>query len=167
MGGSCHSIHPPPPREHGVSRLEPASRARPAYRSSRWKPIMPGQDPGFEGKARRRMSPFTPERNRYRATRSRIAGSPESKMNPSRSWPGWIPRISNVFSHHLPTTGDVSSRYGSHPDMMAVSGEDSSINEKTLVSKGLVASCRSETSVVGSTGDGTRTHDLRIMRPPL
>jgi hypothetical protein len=40
-------------------------------------------------------------------------------------------------------------------------------NEKPLISQGFDASSRSLSASVGNTGDGTRTHDLRIMRPPL
>lgn len=75
--------------------------------------------------------------------------------------------ISEVFAHYLPTEGDVLSRNLSHSDVMTGSDAEDSI--KGLASKkgGFDASSRLESGSVGNTGVGTRTPDLRIMRPPL
>ena len=75
--------------------------------------------------------------------------------------------ISEVFAHYLPTGGDVLSRNLSHPDVMT--GSDGQEPMKGLASKkgGVDASSRPLSRSVVSTGVGTRTPDLRIMRPPL
>jgi len=54
----------------------------------------------------------------------------------------------------------VSGRYESHPDVMAVSDDDSSTNEKTLVSKGFDACCRS-----GSCSDMNAPRRTRTFNP--
>jgi hypothetical protein len=63
--------------------------------------------------------------------------------------------------------GDVSSSYEPRSDVIDHSVVSTLTNEKTLISQGLDASRVSLSASVVNTGDGTRTHDLRIMRPPL
>ncbi len=67
----------------------------------------------------------------------------------------------------LPGAGDVSSSYEPRSDVIDRSAVPTLTNEKTLISQGLDASRVSLSLTVVNTGDGTRTHDLRIMRPPL
>jgi Phage integrase family len=75
--------------------------------------------------------------------------------------------IRKVIAHYLPTGGDVFSRNLSGSDVMTGSDVPALTNEKPLISQGFDASCRQEAPTVGNTGVGTRTPDLRIMRPPL
>jgi integrase len=69
--------------------------------------------------------------------------------------------------HYFPTAGDVSSRNVSVPDVMASSEAQFCMEGESLKNKASDVSCRVLSATVGNTGDGTRTHDLRIMRPPL
>jgi integrase len=72
-----------------------------------------------------------------------------------------------TFAHHLPTEGDVSSRDLSSSDMIVHSNEPKSTNEKPLISQGLDASGRLESSSVVNTPDWIRTSNLRFRRPML
>jgi integrase len=70
-----------------------------------------------------------------------------------------------TLAHHLPT-GDVgNSRDSSAADVMTRQNIPSLTNEEPLVSKGFGDSGRLMSAIVGSTGEATRTPDLRIMRP--
>jgi integrase len=64
-------------------------------------------------------------------------------------------------------SADVSVRCVPLTGVEASLGEDFSINEKTPDFQGFEALSATFGFSAGSTGDGTRTHDLRIMRPPL
>ena len=77
------------------------------------------------------------------------------------------PSISKDFGPLLAHAGDVSGRNLSVPDVMTRSIVPALTNEKPPVSRGLDASRRVGSATVGSTGEATRTPDLRIMRPPL
>ena len=75
--------------------------------------------------------------------------------------------ISEVFAHHLPTEGDSLSPNLSHPDVITRSDDPEMMKGLTLEKAGNDASRRLDSQCVVSTGVGTRTPDLRIMRPPL
>jgi hypothetical protein len=64
-------------------------------------------------------------------------------------------------------SADVSVRRVPLTGVEASLGEDFSINEKTPDFQGFEALSSGLRLSAFSTGDGTRTHDLRIMRPPL
>jgi integrase len=73
--------------------------------------------------------------------------------------------ISKRFGHHLATAGDSSGCFPMLSDAMAEPGGPPPTNEKPLVSKGFEASRCSGILPDSSTGEATRTPDLRIMRP--
>ena len=75
--------------------------------------------------------------------------------------------ISKVFAAHLPRAGDVLSRDLSGSDVMTVSDAQSSMNVSQGERQCLTHPVGSIRAKGGSTGVGTRTPDLRIMRPPL
>jgi integrase len=75
--------------------------------------------------------------------------------------------ISERLSHHFPTGGDVSTRDVSVAGVMAQSDAQTQANKKPLVSKGLDASSRLESSSVANTPDRIRTCNLRFRRPML
>ena len=76
-------------------------------------------------------------------------------------------RIDDCLAAHLPRAGDVSGRA-----QKATGGRDArspiaAPGREPLAASGLGVDWRSLSATVGNSGDGTRTHDLRIMRPPL
>jgi hypothetical protein len=75
--------------------------------------------------------------------------------------------ISKRFDHYLATGGDGLSRNLSHPDVTTESDVQQPMNVSPSKKGGPDASSRLESGSVGNTGVGTRTPDLRIMRPPL
>ena len=75
--------------------------------------------------------------------------------------------ISKALAEYLPNSGDGLSRNLSHPDVMTGSDDPEMMKGLTPEKTGDDASCRVDSHSVGSTGVGTRTPDLRIMRPPL
>ena len=75
--------------------------------------------------------------------------------------------ISKVFAEYLPNAGDVSGRKLSHTDVITESGDAAMMKGLSLEITANDASRRLDSLPVGSTGVGTRTPDLRIMRPPL
>ena len=75
--------------------------------------------------------------------------------------------ISKAFAEYLPNSGDGLRRNLSHPDVMARSDDPEMMKGLTPEKTGDDASCRVDSHPVVSTGVGTRTPDLRIMRPPL
>ena len=75
--------------------------------------------------------------------------------------------ISKAFAEYLPNSGDGLSRNLSLPDVMTKSDDPKMMNGLTLEKAGDDAYCRVDSHPVESTGVGTRTPDLRIMRPPL
>ncbi len=75
--------------------------------------------------------------------------------------------ISELLAHHLPTAGDVSGREMSRPGGMMDSEASTLTNEKPLVSKGLDASGRSESSSVASAPRRTRTYNPLIKSQPV
>jgi hypothetical protein len=81
--------------------------------------------------------------------------------------------MTETYSIHVQTpapscihSADVSVRCGSPTAAEARLGDDCSINEKPPDFQGFEAFSARLRLPAGSTGDGTRTHDLRIMRPP-
>ena len=75
--------------------------------------------------------------------------------------------ISEVFAHYLPTGGDVLSRNPSYPVVMTGSDDPETMKGLAPEKTEDDAPRRLDSHPVGSTGVGTRTPDLRIMRPPL
>ena len=75
--------------------------------------------------------------------------------------------ISKAFAEYLPNSGDGLVRNLSHADVMTGSDDPETMKGLTLKKTANDASCRVDSHPVGSTGVGTRTPDLRIMRPPL
>ncbi len=67
-----------------------------------------------------------------------------------------------VLAHYLPTTGGVLSHPESHSDMMVRSDEDSSTNEKPIVSKGFDASGLPESGSDVNAPRRTRTYNPLI-----
>ena len=67
----------------------------------------------------------------------------------------------------LPTGEDGLGLNLSHSDVMTGSDDPETMKGLTLKKTANDASCRVDSHSVGSTGVGTRTPDLRIMRPPL
>jgi hypothetical protein len=70
--------------------------------------------------------------------------------------------ISERLGHHLATGGDVSSRNVAVAGVLAQSDVPTLTNDKPLVSKGLDASSRLETSSVGNAPRRTRTYNPLI-----
>jgi len=75
--------------------------------------------------------------------------------------------ISKAFAEYLPNSGDGLGRNLSHPDVMTGSDDPEMMKGLTPEKTGDDASCRVDSHPVVNTGVGTRTPDLRIMRPPL
>jgi integrase len=75
--------------------------------------------------------------------------------------------ISDDLSHHFPTADPGSVRKHADTGAMAGLGIDSSEKRDTLENKGFGGRHRRLAGTVGTTGEATRTPDLRIMRPPL
>ena len=73
--------------------------------------------------------------------------------------------INKAFAEYLPNSGDGLSRNLSLPDVMTKSDDPKMMNGLTLEKAGDDAYCRVDSHPVESTGVGTRTPDLRIMRP--
>ncbi len=76
----------------------------------------------------------------------------------------------NAMSHSspiCPTTEAVLSRLESCSDVMTGSDAQSVMEGLAREKTGNAVSVRADSPLVGSTGVGTRTPDLRIMRPPL
>jgi hypothetical protein len=76
-------------------------------------------------------------------------------------------RISEVLSHYFPTGQAGIEQQLPETGEMKASSLHSLMGHNTLENKGVGAQSRVLAGTVENTGDGTRTHDLRIMRPPL
>ncbi len=75
--------------------------------------------------------------------------------------------IRDVFAHHLPIGGDGNGAELRLTDVIASSEPQSFMDRETRKNKASEAYCADPRLTDRNTGDGTRTHDLRIMRPPL
>ena len=86
----------------------------------------------------------------------------------SPSNPGMEAEYTSIdLCHHFPTglAGNGVELLGT--EIQVGSSPQSSKGRKLADSKGVTANWCEVRSTGGNTGDGTRTHDLRIMRPPL
>jgi integrase len=75
--------------------------------------------------------------------------------------------IRKPFADYLPNGDDRKGRILSGSDVMTGSDEEESMKGLSSKKGGLDASSRLVSGPVASTGEATRTPDLRIMRPPL
>ncbi len=76
-------------------------------------------------------------------------------------------RISEVLAHDLPTGGDGTGRVLTDADAITPTENPPLMRRNPLDLSGLDASGRVLTGPVVSSGDETRTRDLRVMNPPL
>jgi integrase len=98
------------------------------------------------------------------ARRLAFPGEKPSPPDPASQWTEGQP-ISKDFAAHLPHAGDVSGRDLSHPDVMTVLDDQSSMWSEPRKTGALDAKSRLAAASVASDRAGTRTQDQRINIP--
>jgi integrase len=101
---------------------------------------------------------------RYHRPLSEKSGAPSENACPTQVE---SQRISEVLSHYFPTGQAGMEQKLPETGEMPASSLHSLMGRNALENKVVGAQSRVLAGTVENTGDGTRTHDLRIMRPPL